>query len=128
MDIDVSDCARCGQDHTLSFDKLTQPSQEWSHWAMCPATEEPVWLASFTGQDKHIMEGERFRMSLSGPTILEIDGLTLGMCNTASIRMTRNGRSMVIGRRGLQVHRPVAFDPELDEEDGVLLLTGRFLD
>lgn len=40
-------CARCGQEHVdLVFQPLTQPQEEWSHWAPCPATQEPIMLAT----------------------------------------------------------------------------------
>lgn len=45
--VDLGSCARCGQDHDdLRFDPLSQAhdDDEWSHWASCPETDEPVLL------------------------------------------------------------------------------------
>jgi len=42
---DVSDCARCRGDHTkLVFARMTHPAGEWTHWAPCPANNEPVMM------------------------------------------------------------------------------------
>jgi len=40
---DVGRCARCGKDHAqLEFRPLANAPDEWTHWAMCPETNEPV--------------------------------------------------------------------------------------
>jgi hypothetical protein len=45
MTIDVQSCARCGKDHDeLAFKKLIRPAAEWTHWAECPTTYEPILL------------------------------------------------------------------------------------
>jgi len=42
--VDVKRCARCGQNHNaLVFHRLTNPSA-YTHWAMCPITNEPILL------------------------------------------------------------------------------------
>ena len=50
--VDVGHCARCGKDHAdLGFARFKRPCQkdtvngfEWTHWAMCPETKEPILL------------------------------------------------------------------------------------
>ncbi len=40
-------CARCGQTHhNIVFKRLTIPAYdgEWTHWAPCPSTDEPIML------------------------------------------------------------------------------------
>jgi hypothetical protein len=46
----IKNCARCGHDHPgLLFRQLKRVGQalgsEWSHWASCPETGEPIMLA-----------------------------------------------------------------------------------
>lgn len=44
---DIDGCARCGHKHEqLVFMPLTHPQHEWSHWAMCPTSGEPIMLAN----------------------------------------------------------------------------------
>lgn len=44
--VNVGSCARCGQDHRQHpFHKLTRRQDEWSHWAVCPESGEPIMLA-----------------------------------------------------------------------------------
>lgn len=41
----VGYCARCkGNHHLIVFTKLTHPLGDYSHWALCPATDEPIML------------------------------------------------------------------------------------
>lgn len=50
----IKNCARCGEDHDLvEFSKFKKPIPEhvsvrkmkmWTHWAMCPKTNEPILL------------------------------------------------------------------------------------
>lgn len=43
--LDVRHCARCGGNHSrLTFHPLDNPSVEFSHWAMCETTEQPILL------------------------------------------------------------------------------------
>lgn len=43
--VDVKSCQRCGSDHPkLAFRKLANPANEWTHWALCPASQQPVLL------------------------------------------------------------------------------------
>jgi hypothetical protein len=51
MKINVKHCARCEQDHAdLEFAAFTEhpvpvtDKIEWTHWAMCPALNEPVLM------------------------------------------------------------------------------------
>lgn len=45
LSMTVRGCARCNEDHEqLVFLKLGQPCQEWTHWAVCPTTNEPILL------------------------------------------------------------------------------------
>lgn len=55
MNIDVRNCARCGQDHdALTFKQFQRPVTEdkdkdnetilWTHWAVCPVTDDPILL------------------------------------------------------------------------------------
>lgn len=40
-------CARCGKTHVqMLFAKLARQQKEWTHWALCPTTGEPVMLSS----------------------------------------------------------------------------------
>ena len=42
---DVYACARCGEDHTqLVFTHFMREASQWTHWASCPITKEPVLL------------------------------------------------------------------------------------
>ena len=45
----VRHCARCGTDHQMEFREFTRPNvdadgTEWTHWGMCPVTDEPVLM------------------------------------------------------------------------------------
>lgn len=38
-------CARCGNDHpAVQFSPLTNASDEWSFWGVCPELKEPILL------------------------------------------------------------------------------------
>ena len=40
---DIGKCARCGKDHEhLLFVPVLCPAKEWTHWASCPVTSEPI--------------------------------------------------------------------------------------
>jgi hypothetical protein len=42
---DVKNCARCGGNHDqLLFCKFQQAPPDHTHWASCPATDEPILL------------------------------------------------------------------------------------
>ena len=50
--ITVTDCQRCGKNHMgLLFKKLANPADEWSYWAMCPTTQQPVLMRVVEGQE-----------------------------------------------------------------------------
>lgn len=44
LKIDVQRCARCGQNHTLLVFKPMNDHDTYSHFAMCPTTDQPVLL------------------------------------------------------------------------------------
>lgn len=42
---EVKNCARCGGDHTIPFHQFADPPEDtWSHWGMCPVTNEPLLM------------------------------------------------------------------------------------
>lgn len=46
---DIKNCARCGGNHELEFTKLDgdpieTPEGDYTHWAMCPATSQPILM------------------------------------------------------------------------------------
>ena len=58
---EVKACARCGNEHELTFSELARPIELQArgdgtfvlvitHWSSCPVTNEPV-LMRFTGED-----------------------------------------------------------------------------
>lgn len=41
----ITQCARCGGSHDgLIFTPLVNATDEWSWWALCPATQQPVLM------------------------------------------------------------------------------------
>ena len=40
----VNNCARCGGDHHVEFRKFSQACENWTHWASCPETGEPILM------------------------------------------------------------------------------------
>lgn len=41
----VGNCARCHGDHlVLTFKKFTHVQGQWTHWALCPRSQEPILL------------------------------------------------------------------------------------
>ena len=45
MKVTVRCCQRCGQDHIdLEFKDISNPSDEWKFWAMCPLLSQPILL------------------------------------------------------------------------------------
>ena len=43
--IDVKKCARCGKDHkAVRFMKFINPGGEYTHWAHCPFTDDPLLM------------------------------------------------------------------------------------
>jgi hypothetical protein len=44
--VDVNKCQRCGQDHAqVDFELLANPADEFTHWALCPVSQQPILLA-----------------------------------------------------------------------------------
>jgi len=44
MNVSIEECARCGLNHkSLDFNELTNAG-EWTHWVMCPETNQPILL------------------------------------------------------------------------------------
>lgn len=49
----VNSCQRCGWDHyDHQFEPLANPADEWTHWAPCPVTGQPVLLSTSLQPDK----------------------------------------------------------------------------
>jgi hypothetical protein len=47
----VHACSRCGRDHPkLHFWPLTNPNDQWTHWALCPTLGEPLRLLVFANE------------------------------------------------------------------------------
>lgn len=46
--VDVSGCARCGQNHTsVAFRRMLHPIDDaFPWWGLCPTTREPILLSS----------------------------------------------------------------------------------
>lgn len=42
----VTNCARCGEIHTLEFVAFTTPPPDATHWALCPRTQEPILMTA----------------------------------------------------------------------------------
>lgn len=42
--VNVQNCARCGEDHAITFHPLVNPSDEWREWGTCQKTGQPVLL------------------------------------------------------------------------------------
>jgi len=40
----VKTCARCGEDHIITFRRFKNPIDRFTHWALCPNTNEPILL------------------------------------------------------------------------------------
>lgn len=41
----IWNCIRCRENHTeVEMCELSNPSDEWTHWAMCPVKLEPVLI------------------------------------------------------------------------------------
>jgi hypothetical protein len=43
--VDVCRCARCGENHTTSFQMLARPVKEYGYWGRCVNTGEPILMA-----------------------------------------------------------------------------------
>jgi len=42
---DIIKCSRCGENHlNINFFPFTKPVDEWTHWAMCPNLNEPIFV------------------------------------------------------------------------------------
>lgn len=42
--IDVDGCARCGGEHRVEFREFARPAGQYTHWASCPETGDPILL------------------------------------------------------------------------------------
>lgn len=55
--MEVRNCARCGEDHDVHFEKFTSPvqclqcGQKSTHWGICPVLKEPI-IMHFVDDDK----------------------------------------------------------------------------
>jgi hypothetical protein len=46
-------CSRCGKVHiNIEFTHLKRVAGDWTHWAMCPVTKEPILLEIIEGNTK----------------------------------------------------------------------------
>lgn len=44
IELVIKNCARCGEDHSLVFFALENPSDEYTHFSMCPKLKQPILL------------------------------------------------------------------------------------
>lgn len=45
ISVGVVSCQRCGKDHPdMKFKELLNPADKWTHFGMCPGTDQPVLL------------------------------------------------------------------------------------
>jgi len=52
--VSIARCARCGQNHkNLIFKRFESPPDEWTHWALCPKTGEPILMCVVGGIERH---------------------------------------------------------------------------
>lgn len=55
LKMNVKNCARCGGDHWMVFNPFQNPAYlpggVFTHWAMCPVTQEPVLLMITEDED-----------------------------------------------------------------------------
>jgi hypothetical protein len=53
MQVSIKNCARCGEDHELlDFKLLSNPIAEWTHFSICPKTDEPILLEIVETEDE----------------------------------------------------------------------------
>lgn len=45
MKVDVRQCQRCGHDHEVEARPLSNPTDQFTFWAMCPVKDEPLRIA-----------------------------------------------------------------------------------
>lgn len=43
MTIEINKCARCGGDHKLTFEPLTNHDR-YTHWSLCPIVSQPILM------------------------------------------------------------------------------------
>ena len=49
----LSNCARCGKSHKdIEFLKFKKKADDYTHWAMCPNTDEPILCVVMKMKDK----------------------------------------------------------------------------
>lgn len=47
--LDITKCVRCDQDHrAVAFTPFMRAPTQFTHWAMCPVTNEPMLVGSIT--------------------------------------------------------------------------------
>lgn len=51
--LDVVQCPRCDYKHTeVVYHKFTRPVKHFTHWAVCPRTDEPIFIYLEQGETK----------------------------------------------------------------------------
>lgn len=49
----INNCARCGGNHhKVYFREFYRPHNEWTHWGLCPKTNEPIMLKELSVMEK----------------------------------------------------------------------------
>jgi hypothetical protein len=67
MKVSIKRCARCGGDHlSLIFTPLSNPPHEFTHWAMCPVSKEPILMKSIPDTPPTPYDPDTYR-DLNGP-------------------------------------------------------------
>jgi hypothetical protein len=61
----LTKCIRCGKNHKrLTFKPFQKtPPSEFTHWALCPHTKEPVLLASVMSDDPRLQSRKALGMT-----------------------------------------------------------------
>ncbi|UQN06299.1 hypothetical protein [Deinococcus sp. QL22] len=48
MRVEIKGCQRCGQDHPVDAQPLSNPTDQFTYWAMCPTVQEPLRIVVLT--------------------------------------------------------------------------------
>lgn len=81
MKMRVERCVRCGGNHDeLTFVPFAKPSDQWTHWMMCPEVQEPITLR--LNGDPH--RGESPSMLVEPPT--QGQAVTVHQCSRCGLR------------------------------------------
>ena len=52
--VKVSQCGSCGESHVVELTELASPKPPWTHWYVCPNTNDPVMASILVRDDRHI--------------------------------------------------------------------------